>query len=142
MTNYQPNLLHIFGTEGDPLSNGLTPLETIHGNVTFYKYDTRDFQTKNIYSWNDGTYFGRLDFLTTLFNLNLPDDVWRIEVTLKGLLDTTPIHRWGFDRLYFKASNLHGKNTNKVLTPENNIKRFFGELESWDSIANIVRENV
>ena len=134
LENKKVDFLHIFSDEGNKYKNGLTPHEEVEIDSTeFYSYDTRLFQSKNTYAWNDGAYFGKLDFLIKLFNLNLPDDVWGIEITLKNVFDNHYLIRWGINKLYFKASNIHGRNINQ--TPvEKNLGRFFGELPDWDKI--------
>lgn len=137
----KPDLLHIFCTEGNPVNNGIVPLEINEfGNTKFYCYDSRSFKEKNIYSWNDGTYFAKTDFLQKLFNMNMPEDVWRIELTLKSLFDDNKFLRWGCNKLYFRASNLHGRNVNSVMTVEENLGRFFGELEAWNEIKKVIAE--
>lgn len=135
----KPALLNIFSNEGNPKYNGIKPLEKHKEiNTTFYSYNTKEFQKKRLYAWNDGTYFARLDFLRGLFSMKLPTDVWGIEFSLKYFFDKNYLIRWGCDKLYFKASNLHGKNTNKLLTAEDNLKRFFGELDAWDEIKTLI----
>jgi hypothetical protein len=139
---YNPELLHIFSDEGDKNINQLTPLdEKMLGNTSFYSYDTMQFKEKNIYAWNDGTYFGRIDLLEYLFNINLEHDVWRIELQLKYIFDNNKFIRWGTNKVYFKASNLHGRNVNNTLSVEDNLKRFFGEIDEWNIIKQKVIKN-
>ena len=104
----------------------------------FYKYYTTDLKKKNIYSWNDGTYFAKLEFIDTLFSLNLPKDVWNIEIFLKKKFDNNKYIRWGCNKYYFNAANIHGRNINKKLSLNENLKRFFGELHNWNRIPIII----
>lgn len=136
----QINYLHIFGNEGDKEYNHLKPKSEITiGNTAFYRYDSRDFKQTNIYAWNDGTYFAKINFLQSLFHIsNLPQDVWRLELALKYILEQNEITRWGTNKLFFKASNLHGRNVNRKLTQEENLKRFFGELPEWEKVRELV----
>jgi hypothetical protein len=131
----KPELLNIFSDEGDKKINNIEPIdEIIINNTEFYSYDSRLFKNKNIYSWNDGTYFASIGLLDKLFKNNLSNDVWRIELELKYIFDNNYYMRWGINRIYFKASNIHGKNINNKLSIEENLKRFFGELEEWNII--------
>ena len=140
LESHQMDYMHIFGNEGDKEHNHLNPKKEITiGNTEFYSYDSRDFKKSNIYAWNDGTYFGKIKFLQSLFHVpNLPQDVWRLELALKYILEQNEITRWGINKVYFKASSLHGRNVNKKLTQEENLKRFFGELSSWEKIMKLV----
>lgn len=139
LADYKPYFFHIFSNEGGPKFNKIIPLQIVNVSETvFYKYNSKEFSKKNIYSWNDGTYFAKTDFLQNLFNLNLDEDVWQIEVQLKQLFDTNEIIRWGSDKIYFKASNIHGKNINRNLSLEDNLKRFFGDLETWNNVKKIL----
>jgi hypothetical protein len=132
---HNENYLHIFSDEGNKKINKIDPLKQVKvKNTEFYSYDSRMFKTRNIYSWNDGTYFIKVDFIEKLFNNNLSEDVWRIEIQLKNLFDQNFFIRWGTNKLYFKASNIHGRNVNNNITVKENLKRFFGELEEWNII--------
>jgi hypothetical protein len=133
--------LHIFENEGNPKYNSLVPLEIIKkDNVEFYKYNSRYFQTQKIYSWNDGTYFADINFLIRLFDIdNLPTDVWQLELALKYIFDNNDLERWGINILFFKASNLHGRNINSSISPEENLARFFAELDDWPNIVNLIK---
>ena len=133
--------LHIFENEGNKEFNRLTPkVEISIENTKFYSYDSRDFKNVNIYAWNDGTYFAKIKFMDALFGIpNLPQDVWGLELALKAIFDQHAITRWGIDKLYFKASNLYGSNVNTKLTQEDNLKRFFGELPSWEKIRKMLK---
>lgn len=134
---YDENLLHIYGNEGNKTINKLVPQKEVKvRNTEFYCYDTRDFKTINIFSWNDGTYFIKVEFMEKLFNYNLSDNVWYIELQLKRLFDSHFFERWGMNKTYFKASNIHGKNINRNLSIKDNLKRFFGELKEWKIIEN------
>ena len=142
---YKPLYLHIFGNEGDPMFNNIKPLQIINktNNIEFYNYDSREFKKNNIYSWNDGTYFSTIDFLINLFNIkNLPENVWDLEHALKYIFDTNMINRWGTNKLFFKASNLHGRNINHTISIYDNLYRFFGELNNWDEIKQIITNNI
>lgn len=135
LRTHQLDYLHVFSNEGNKTHNKLTPLQEMTcGNTEFYCYDSRDFKRANIYAWNDGTYFAKIEFLEHLFNRQLPEDVWRIELTLKATLERNCVLRWGINKLYFKASNLHGRNVNRAMSVEENLKRFFGELPEWPTI--------
>lgn len=137
--NYNKNYLHIFSDEGNKNVNKLSPLKEIKlQNTEFYCYDTREFKKKNIYSWNDGTYFIKLELMDKLFNCNLSDNVWYIELQLKSLFDKYYFERWGTNKTYFKASNIHGKNVNRNLSTKDNLKRFFGELDEWEVIEKLI----
>ena len=142
LKNNNIDLLHIFSNEGNRYKNNMIPLSENKINDTiFYCYDTRDFKYKNMYSWNDGTYFGKVTFIDKLFNLDLPHNVWNIEFTLKTIFDNNKLFRWGFDKEYFKASNLHGKNVNNRLSITDNLHRFFGELSEWETIKIIIEQH-
>lgn len=139
VNEHKVDFFHIFGEEGNQSVNKLMPLQTvIKDGIHFCAYNSTHFKKANIYSWNDGTYFCNINLLEKLFSFQLPEDVWRIELTLKHILDTNVIPRWGMDQLYFKASNLHGKNTNTKLSVKENLKRFFGELSEWDDIQKMI----
>jgi len=150
----KPLFLHIFGNEGDPKFNNITPLNIIKNNeiheynetsndLEFYNYNTKDFKQNNIYSWNDGTYFANIDFLINIFNIKgLPENVWDLEHSIKYIFDNNNLNRWGTNKLFFKASNLHGRNINKTLSSYENLQRFFGELDEWENIKNIINNNI
>ena len=134
VTLNKPEYLHIFGSEGDPIVNKLGFIDKITLTlINYYKYDSRDFKKSNIYSWNDGTYFGEIDFLIKLFDIdNLPEDVWNLEIYLKELFDSNKYYRWGIDKTLFKACNIHGRNRNTSPLLDN-LKRFFGDLDEWET---------
>lgn len=135
--------LHIFGEEGKPKPN-LVPLETITvNNVEIYKYDSRDFQKCNIYAWNDGTYFININLIEKLLHIHImPDNVWGMEMLLKHIFDTNRIFRYDTNKLLFRASNLYGQNVDTRLSPEENLYRFFGETQHWDTtIKNIIKSS-
>jgi hypothetical protein len=146
----KPYFLHIFSNEGDPKFNSMKPLEIIKNevndsvnNVEFYNYNSKDFKNHNIYSWNDGTYFANIDFLINIFKIKgLPENVWDLEHALKYIFDNNNINRWGTNKLFFKASNIHGRNINKKISIYENLQRFFGELDDWESIKNIIKNNI
>ena len=133
-TNNDIQYLHIFGDEGKPKSN-LIPIDTIKiNNVELYKYDSRDFKNYNIYSWNDGTYIININFISELLSYkSIPTNVWQIEAFLKYIFDNNKLYRYGTNKILFKASNLFGKNVNKKNSPEENLFRFFGETNHWNS---------
>lgn len=152
---HKPLYLHIFGNEGDPKFNNITPLNIIKNeitenteasnDITFYNYYTKEFKKHNIYSWNDGTYFGHIHFLINIFNIEgLPENVWDLEHALKYIFDndSNNIHRWGTNKLFFKATNIHGRNINNKISIYDNLHRFFGELDEWANIKNIIKDNV
>ena len=150
LNNKKPNFLHIFGNEGDPTFNNMKPLEIYKNdevnddinNIEFYNYNSKDFINHNIYSWNDGTYFANIDFLINIFNIKgLPENVWDLEHALKYIFDNNSINRWGTNKLFFKASNLHGRNINNKISIYENLQRFFGELDEWENIRIIIKNN-
>lgn len=140
-----PLYLHIFSNEGNPKFNNIKPLQIIENDtVEFYNYYTKEFKNHNIYSWNDGTYFGNIDFLINIFNIEgLPENVWDLEHTLKYIFDNDKnnISRWGTNKLFFKASNIHGRNINNKITVDDNLHRFFGELKVWEEIQKLIKES-
>lgn len=139
--NKNIEFLHIFGEEGRPQSN-LIPIDTIKiKNVELYKYDSRDFKKCNIYAWNDGTYIIDINIIEKmLFIETMPSDVWRIELFLKNIFDNNRFYRYGTNKVFFKASNLFGRNTNKKISQEENLFRFFGETNHWNShIKNLIK---
>jgi len=146
----QPYFLHIFENEGNPKYNNIKPLQIFKNeidnsicDIEFYNYNTKDFAKNNIYSWNDGTYFANIDFLIKIFNIrNLPDNVWDLEHALKYIFDNNSLNRLGTNKLFFKASNLHGRNINNTISIYENLHRFFGELDVWEDIKNIIKNNV
>lgn len=139
--------LHIFGDEGKPKPN-LIPIETIKiNNVELYKYDSRDFKKCDIWGWNDGTYIININFIEQLLcKKNMPSDVWNIEGVLKNIFDNNKFYRYGTNKVLFKASNLFGRNIcyysqklGRKISPEENLFRFFGETEYWNShIKNMI----
>ena len=151
-TNSNIEHLHIFGEESNPKPN-LIPIDTIKiNNVELYKYDSRDFKKCNIYSWNDGTYIININLIEKLLDLihknivNYPEvnsyrSVWFCELFLKQLFDNNKFYRYGTNKVLFKASNLFGRNVNKVMTQEENLFRFFGETNHWNSyIKNLIKD--
>ena len=155
LIKYKPLFLHIFSNEGNPKFNNIKPLEIIrNGNenddgnennaLEFYNYYTKEFKKHNIYSWNDGTYFGDINFLINIFNIKgLPENVWDLEHALKYIFDNEKnnINRWGTNKLFFKASNIHGRNINNKISIHENLHRFFGELEDWEEIQTLITNN-
>lgn len=142
--NKNINFLHIFGEEGIPKSN-LIPIETIKiNNVEFYKYNSKDFKKNNIYSWNDGTYIINVNLIKKLlFIKNIPTNVWQIEMFLKFIFDNNKIYRYGTNKILFKASNLFGRNINTKISVEENLFRFFGETNHWNShIKNLIKDKI
>tara|TARA_Y100000590_G_scaffold369946_1_gene431504 strand:- start:1461 stop:2318 length:858 start_codon:yes stop_codon:yes gene_type:complete len=144
--NYDIKYLHIFGDEGKPKSN-LIPIDTFKiNNVEFYKYDSRDFKkySEYIYAWNDGTYIININMIEKLLSTrHMPHDVWRMELFLKNILDNNQIYRYGTNKVLFKASNLYGRNVNKKISPEENLFRFFGETNCWNShIKNLIKDRL
>jgi hypothetical protein len=140
VNRHKPLLLHIFSNEGDPKINRLPYYEkkTID-NVNYYKYNSMDFKKAKIYSWNDGTYIADIKLLQQMFFIKrLPENVWGLEMRFKYLFDRFRIYRWGIDKVIFGASNIYGKNINKGLSVEDNLKRFFGELDEW----NIIKQKI
>ena len=131
--------LHIFEDESIP-KNGLVPLETIKiNNLEIYKYNSTHFKNCKIYAWNDGAHIINIDVIDKLINLqNFPEDVWRMEMTLKQIYDNNVFYRWGTNKILFKASNLFGRNINRDLSPIQNLQRFFGETDNWKEIVNII----
>ena len=112
-------------------------------DIEFYNYNTKDFAKNNIYSWNDGTYFANVDFLINIFNTkNLPENVWDLEHALKYIFDNNSLNRIGTNKLFFKASNLHGRNINNKINSHDNLQTFFGELDDWENIKNIITNNI
>jgi hypothetical protein len=151
INNKKPYFLHIFGNEGDPKFNNMKPLQIFTNesennstnDIEFYNYNTKDFAKNNIYSWNDGTYFANVDFLINIFNTkNLPENVWDLEHALKYIFDNNNLNRIGTNKLFFKASNLHGRNINNKLNSHENLQNFFGELDDWENIKNIITNNI
>ena len=141
-SNTNMEYLHIFGGEGTPKPN-LIPIDTIKiNNVELYKYDSRDFKKCNIYGWNDGTYIININFIEQLLYIeNMPSDVWKIEILLKTMFDNNKFYRYGTNKIFFKASNLFGKNVNNNISQEENLFRFFGETNRWNShIKNIIKD--
>jgi len=142
--NYDIKYLHIFGDEGKPKSN-LIPINTFKiNNVEFYKYDSRDFKKCNMYGWNDGTYIININMIEKLLSTrHMPEDVWRMELFLKQLFDNNRFYRYGTNKVLFKASNLYGRNVNKKKSPEENLFRFFGETNHWNShIKNLIKDRL
>ena len=152
INNKKPFFLHIFGNEGDPKFNNIEPLQIFTNNssiddttndIEFYNYSTKDFAKHNIYSWNDGTYFASIDFLIKIFNTkNLPDNVWDLEHALKYIFDNNNLNRIGTNKLFFKASNVHGRNINNTISIYENLQIFFGELDEWETIKLIIKHNI
>jgi len=154
--NYDIKYLHIFGDEGKPKPN-LIPIDTFKiNNVEFYKYDSRDFKKCNIYAWNDGTYIININLIEKLFDLisknivnhpelNYHDNISHrsvifCELFLKQLFDNNKFYRYGTNKVLFRASNLFGRNVNKKNSPEENLFRFFGETNCWNShIKNLIK---
>ena len=142
--NSNIDYLHIFGEEGKPKPN-LIPINTIKvNNVELYKYDSRDFKKCNIYAWNDGTYIININMIENLlFIKNIPTDVWQIEILLKNIFDNNKFYRYGTNKVLFKASNIFGRNVNKISSPEENLFRFFGETKRWNSnIKNLIKDRI
>lgn len=140
--NENMDYLHIFSEEGKPKSN-LIPIDTIKiNNVEFYKYDSRDFKKCNIYAWNDGTYIININIIEKmLFINNIPTDVWHIELLFNNIFSNNKFYRYGTNKILFKASNLFGRNVNTKISPEENLFRFFGETNYWDShIKNLIKD--
>jgi len=148
--------LCLFSDECIPKKN-LVPIETIeYKSIIFYKYNSRDFKNENIYSWNDGVYIIDINLLDNLFNLtrdNLEQNpqysktingscrtIDFCELFLKNVYDNNSIVKYGTNQIIFKASNLYGWYINKTMTPENNLFRFFGELNSWPNIKELVNQ--
>ena len=72
----------------------------------------------------------------------MPTDVWHIELFLKNLFDNNQYYRYGTNKIIFKASNLFGRNTNTKISPTENLVRFFGETNSWNShIKNLIEDS-
>lgn len=132
--------LHLFGEESIPKKN-LQPIEIINkNNIELYKYNSTDFQKCNIFAWNDGTYIIDINLIDKLLNIkNIPHDVWRLEIYLKNIYDNNIFHRWGSNKILFKASNLFGKNINYKISKEENLIRFFGETNKWNEIKNLIK---
>lgn len=138
--NEKIQFLHLFSDEGLP-NEQLVPIETIKlDDLDLYKYDSRDFKKyKNIYSWNDGTYLININFLGNLINdNNIPQDVWNMELYLNYQFQNIPFFRWGSNKVLFKASNLFGRNINRRMSVEDNLFRFFGELDKWNEIKSLI----
>lgn len=131
--------LHLFGEESIPKSN-LQPIEIINKyNIELYKYNSTHFQRYKIFAWNDGTYIIDNNLIDKLLNIkNIPDDVWRLEIYLKNIYDNNIFYRWGSNKIFFKASNLFGKNINHKISREENLFRFFGETDKWNDLKNLI----
>jgi hypothetical protein len=72
----------------------------------------------------------------------LPENVWDLEHALKYIFDNNNLNRIGTNKLFFKASNLHGRNINNKLNSHENLQNFFGELDDWENIKNIITNNI
>lgn len=135
----------------------LRHIQTIeYKSVIFYKYNSKDFKNENIFSWNDGVYIIDINLLDNLFNLardNLKQNpqysktingscrtIDFCEIFLKNIYDNNNIIKYGTNQIIFKASNLYGWYINKKMTPENNLFRFFGELNSWPNIKELINQ--
>ena len=71
----------------------------------------------------------------------MPTDVWQIEILLKNMFDNNKFYRYGTNKIFFKASNLFGRNVNNNISQEENLFRFFGETNRWNShIKNIIKD--
>jgi len=140
LSTYKPDFLHLYTAEGDKDKNGVTPLsEKTIGNTVFYEYDSRDFKDKNIWGWNDGTYFGEVNFLIELFRNTEYKDVWWVEWGIKELFHSKKYIRWGTNKLYFSSSNIHGRNA--ANGPIKDIlSYYFRELPEIDEINQVINE--
>ena len=141
LIEHKPQYFNIFGNKS---FRDLPPLQIIKkDNINFYSFDSRDFKKINAYSWNDGTYFVNLSFLDMLFNLNISnDDVWNIENTFNALFLNKKYIRWGTDKYFFKAINIHGPNRNKKKSPIENVSDCFCDTEQWSNVIDDINKYI
>jgi len=138
---HKVDLLQVFKHHSCKKWNKLIPLEErTEGGIEFYKYDVREWKKIPIYCWNDGTYFGQIDYLISLFSRGMAQDVWNVEMSLNELFSNTLFTRWGTNKYFFDVSNIHGRNITRELTPVQNLQRFFGELPNWSDIEKEIQD--
>ena len=93
------------------------------------------------FTWQWGPHIIKIDFVKNLLNLcnNFgAHDIWKIEQTFGLYYNQNNPEFWATNKIFSYAINIMGKFENKHMTLEENAKRFFGELENWNEILQLL----
>ena len=138
----------------------INPLETIHSDngLRVYKWNTDVFLRNKWnelvnpgwpFSWQNGPCILKLSHLNNIMrfamhhtgNQKEKQDPWVLEQMFGHFYNHFNPVFWGTNQVFFKTINMLGNaSKNHKLSLRDNAHRFFGNLESWEEVWNLLEE--